>query len=139
MAKIKKGQKPNTSIPNASLSDIAFLLLIFFMVSTVFVTERGLKVVLPKAENRSKVPKRNVAHIYVEQYSNGEPHVNIDDVNYPIEKVSAIIGRKVMQNNKLLISFKTAAKTSYGIMIDVMEKCKQANALNVIFAADSEN
>lgn len=57
MAKIKKAARPETLIPTASMSDIAFLLLLFFMVSTVFVREKGLKVRLPKAEMIQKYPE----------------------------------------------------------------------------------
>ena len=46
MAKIKKAARPQAEIPTASMSDIAFLLLIFFIVSTVFVKGKVIKVAL---------------------------------------------------------------------------------------------
>jgi biopolymer transport protein ExbD len=62
MAKIERKTKVATEIPNASMSDIAFLLLIFFMVSTTFVKEKGLKVNLPQAEAIQKINRRNANH-----------------------------------------------------------------------------
>ena len=50
--------KVGSAIPTASMADISFLLLVFFMVSTVFVRYRGVPVELPEAEKIEKLESR---------------------------------------------------------------------------------
>jgi biopolymer transport protein ExbD len=67
MAKFEKKQKAGAVIPTSSMADIAFLLLVFFMVTTVLKLEEGLPISLPKAEAAQDIPRENVAHIWVDR------------------------------------------------------------------------
>ena len=131
MAKLKAKSKPETIIPTASMSDIAFLLLIFFMVSTVFVSERGLRVTLPDARSIEKVPRRNAVTIYVDRGGN----ISIDDFVVDIPTVRDIMIRKMYEDFNTITSFRTDRNTDYGIMADVMNQLREANALRVAFEA----
>ena len=131
MAKIKKKAKPETLIPTASMSDIAFLLLIFFMVSTVFVKERGLNVTMPQAEQIEKIPRKNAATIYVDRYGT----ISIDDMVVEIPQVSIIMQRKLAKNFNLLTTFRTDKETNFGIMSDILKQLQEANTLRVSFEA----
>ena len=51
-------------VPTASMADIAFLLLVFFMVSTVFVRFRGIPVTLPEAEKIEKLDQEGFKYFY---------------------------------------------------------------------------
>ena len=53
--KFARKSRVGATVPTASMADIAFLLLVFFMVSTVFVRYRGLKIELPDAEKIEKL------------------------------------------------------------------------------------
>ncbi|MDQ3605486.1 MAG: biopolymer transporter ExbD, partial [Gemmatimonadota bacterium] len=55
MALIRRQSKVNDKIPTSSMADIAFLLLVFFLVTTVFDEEKGLQVVLPEKGEESEV------------------------------------------------------------------------------------
>ena len=61
--RFQRVEEERPEIPTASTSDIVFLLLIFFMVSTVFKTEQGLQVELPSAMATKKVSMKHIAHI----------------------------------------------------------------------------
>ncbi|MEJ2503891.1 MAG: biopolymer transporter ExbD, partial [Gemmatimonadota bacterium] len=52
-------------IPTSSMADIAFLLLVFFLVTTIFDQERGLSLVLPEADRPQPVSPTNVLHLWV--------------------------------------------------------------------------
>lgn len=129
MAKIGARSKPETIIPSAGMSDIAFLLLIFFMVSTVFVQERGLNVTLPQARNIEKVPRRNATTIYVDRAGN----ISIDDYIVEIPSIENIMLRKLHEDYNTIASFRTDQYTSYGIMSDILQQLREANALRVSF------
>ncbi len=131
MAKIKKKTKPEIIIPTAGMSDIAFLLLVFFMVSTVFVKERGLNVALPRAAEIEKIPRQNAATIYVDRHGT----ISIDDYLVEIPMVQNIMARKKMENFNVIAAFRTDADASYGIMSDIMNQLRQADVLRVSFEA----
>ncbi len=131
MAKIARKTKIGTEIPNASMSDIAFLLLIFFMVSTTFVKEKGLNVVLPKAEAIQKINRQNAATIYV----NRAEIISIDDFALSVDQVSPMMMKKLAENPAIVTCFRTDAHVDYGIMVDIMNELKKANALRVSFEA----
>ena len=131
MAKIKKKTKPSTEIPNASMSDIAFLLLIFFMVSTVFVKEHGLKVTLPKANEIEKIPRSHAATVYVDRSGN----ISIDDMSVAIPDVNYYMQRKKSEDFNLIACFRTDKDTQYGLMSDVLNQLRNADVLRVSFEA----
>lgn len=131
MANIKKRPKPEVLIPTASMSDIAFLLLIFFMVSTVFVQERGLRITMPEAASVEKVPRRIATTIYVDR--NGT--ISIDDFQIDIPSVQYVMMRKLAEDFNTIASFRTDRNTDYGTMSDILNQLREANALRVSFEA----
>ena len=131
MAKIKKTTKPETMIPTASMSDIAFLLLLFFMVSTVFVREKGLPVRMPRAASIEKIPRTHSSTIYV----NRNGIISIDDFIVSIPDIKWVMQKKLSEDFNLLACFRTDRETNYGIMSDILNQLREANALRVYFEA----
>ncbi|NIP78095.1 MAG: biopolymer transporter ExbD, partial [Gemmatimonadetes bacterium] len=54
-------------MPTSSMADIAFLLLIFFLVTTIFDEEKGLSIVLPEQGEEAEVSQKNVLHLTIQQ------------------------------------------------------------------------
>lgn len=131
MATIERKTKIATEIPNASMSDIAFLLLIFFMVSTTFVKEKGLNVILPKAESIQKINRRNAATIYVSKSG----IISIDDFAIETDQIRYVMMKKLATNPSIITSFRTDRNADYGLMVDIMNELKKAEALRVSFEA----
>ena len=131
MARIKKIRKPDIGVPSSSLADMAFILLIFFVVSTTFVRERGLRVNLPRAESIDKIPRANAVTIYIDQHGN----ISIDDFLVDIPMVENIMRRKIQENFNMITAFRTDENTQYGVMQDVMNQMRRAEALRVSFEA----
>ncbi len=130
----RKTQK-ETFIPTSSMGDIAFLLLIFFMVTTIFREETGLPVELPRAEAGEEAKRELISNIYI----NREGVVSINDRITKVEYVSDIMARKLEENPQLIVAFKTDTHTDYGVVSDVMEELKDVNALRVFFNNDIES
>lgn len=73
---IKKKNREEGAISTAAMPDIIFMLLIFFMVSTVIRNERGLPVRIPAAVNAKKIEgKRNFSYCYVDT----KERISVDD------------------------------------------------------------
>jgi len=131
MKRLKKNSKINVGIPSCSLADMAFLLLIFFIVSTTFVRERGLKVHLPKAESIDKIPRVNAVTVYVD----GNGVISIDDFQVDIPMIEGVMYRKLAENFSMIVCFRTDVSATYGVMQDIMNQMRRANALRVSYEA----
>jgi biopolymer transport protein ExbD len=135
--KIQKSQKPLAVIPTASMSDIAFLLLIFFMISTKFVKGKGLKVNMPRVSSEAieKIVRKNAATIYVDPAGK----ISIDDFQTSLETMGdnliKIMTAKSSANPNLVTCFRSDEQTPYGIMADIMSQCQTASALRISFEA----
>jgi len=126
--------KRNNDIPTSSMGDIAFLLLVFFMVTVVFTDEAGLVVKLPRAEAGEEGIRDLISNVYI----NKQGLISIDDVIVPSTSVAPIMSRKVASNPFLIVAFKTDKATPYRVVDEVMEGLKEANAVKVFFNTDME-
>ncbi|RKZ24029.1 hypothetical protein DRQ23_01425 [bacterium] len=124
MKGLKKRSNPKAEIPTASMGDIAFLLIIFFMVSTVFSNEMGLQIMLPEKGEEVKVKSKNIAKVFVTKEGNvrvnGEP-VDLADLTSTARKM-------LVENPELIFSIKTDPDAKYEYMITVFDKLRLANA-----------
>ena len=127
--------KVGTAVPTASMADIAFLLLVFFMVSTVFIRYRGIPVQLPAAEKIEELEsRRNVTSIWVDR----QGVINIDDQTVSLDQVGRIIHAKMTANPRLVISIKGDGAAKFGLLSDVMQELRKVEALRVNFATGRE-
>jgi len=136
MAKFKRSAAPVAELPTASMSDIAFLLLIFFMVSTVFVKFHGIDVVLPKAESTMKIPdkRRNVVSVWIDR----QGRICIDDLIVDIRDVGRLMGGKVAQNPEMVTNIKVDKDARYGFVEAVFDEFKRGKVLQVNLGTESE-
>ncbi len=134
--RFERKSKVGQSIPTSSMADIAFLLLVFFMVSTVFVRHRGLQVLLPDAEKTQKIEtKRNITHIWASPA--GE--VMIDDMLVKdMPTLMRVVANKMQENPRIIVSIKADKRAPYGAISDVMEELRRAGALRINFATKRE-
>jgi biopolymer transport protein ExbD len=130
MAILKKKKRPGGDIPTSSMADIAFLLLVFFLVTTVFEEEKGLRIVLPEKSEEVEVSQKNVLHLTVQpdgvvQVKRGEsPQVQ------PVRssQISSIWRQEFSRNENLIAAVKTAPNAPYRFMIDVLDQLQAAGA-----------
>ena len=127
--------KVGSAIPTASMADISFLLLVFFMVSTVFVRYRGVPVELPEAEKIEKLEsRRNVLQVWV----SSEGVVSIEDRNFALVEVGRVVHRHMTVNPRLIISLRGDKDSEFGVISDVMEELRKVEALRVNFSTKRE-
>jgi biopolymer transport protein ExbD len=135
MKRIAKLHRQETEIPTASTADIAFLLIIFFMLTTVFRTEFGLKLILPTAEATERIMKRrNVAHVWLDKAG----RTSIDDNILDLSAVTSVCRDEVADNPDLIMVVRADQESEYGRVNDVLEALKEASALKITFATEFE-
>ncbi|MFO7654550.1 MAG: biopolymer transporter ExbD [Candidatus Krumholzibacteriia bacterium] len=135
MADFQRRTKKSTYIPTSSMGDIAFLLLIFFMVTTIFREETGLPVELPRAEAGEEAQRELISNIYIDRLG----RISVDDRLIQVRHIADIMGQKVTSNPQLIVAFKTDRYTPYGVVSDVMEELKEVNAVRVFLNNDIES
>jgi biopolymer transport protein ExbD len=132
---INRSTNSGPFIPTSSMGDIAFLLLIFFMVTTIFRQENGLPVELPRAEAGEEVNRELVSNVYI----NRTGQISIDDRLVQVKHIPDIMGKKISDNPQLIVAFKTDTYADYGVVSEVMEALKEVNAVRVFFNNDVDS
>jgi biopolymer transport protein ExbD len=134
--KLARRTKGGAEIPTSSMSDIAFLLLLFFMVTTVFSTEEGLNIILPKAEATQRIRlRRNTTNVWIDR----EGRVSIDDKLIPdVESFGNKLLQKLADYPDLVVLLRVDKNARYGQIIDLIEKMKEVKALKLTFATQYE-
>ena len=127
-------KKERTYIPTASMADIAFLLIVFFMVTTIFRVEKGIKVELPQATTTERLPRRNVARVWV----NKAGDISVDDKFMEVSEVEIVMAEKLNENPDMLVQIKGDKDTRYGDVAWILEELKKARAIKVSLASKEE-
>jgi biopolymer transport protein ExbD len=130
---LSKKSKVSDEIPSASMADIAFLLLVFFLVTTTFPKDKGLAVVLPEAESEVEVSQNNVLHIHV------QPNGTVDVRRGDSDNVQSVTARQIEQiwrsevagNENLIAGVKTHPDAAHRYMIAVLDALQLAGASRV--------
>lgn len=133
----KRKSKVASEIPDSSLADIAFLLLIFFMVTTVFRKEEQRDVVYPEAQATQQVDekRKDILHLWVEP----DGAVYINDVRTAVESVSDVVQPVfVASDRRLVVSIRADREVPYNDINAITEELRDAGALRVNFATDFE-
>jgi biopolymer transport protein ExbD len=125
-----KKSKVSDEVPTSSMADIAFLLLIFFLVTTVFPKDRGLAIVLPEESETVEVNQKNILHIVIQP--SGVVEVRRGE-SQQVQSVSAadiegIWRQDVASNPNLIAGVKTHPDAPYRFMIDVLDALQTAGA-----------
>ncbi len=130
--KFARKTKVNSEIPTASMPDIIFMLLIFFMVTTVLRQYSGLPIELPKAKRIEKLKsKRHTANIWVSK----EGLISIDDKLYDIESVKNVMYDKRVADPQIVVSLKADERSRMGLISDVHNQLRKADALKLNYSS----
>lgn len=130
--KIVKKSRVTAEIPNASMSDVAFLLLIFFLVTTIFNVEKGLDLVLPNANTTAKrINKKNLLELKIA----ASGRVTLDGQEVRVSEVEDLVRRRILENDKTICVIETHPRAYYGIMVDILDELKLAQATKITLRA----
>lgn len=132
---LARAAKAAPGIPTSSMGDIVFLLLIFFMTTTIFKHENGLEVSLPRAEASKKQKTEQLANVWVDQ----KGRISINDKLIYMGDIQAVMKRRLEGNPTMIVSFKADNRVKYETMNSIMEELKAINAVRVVFSSDIES
>jgi biopolymer transport protein ExbD len=124
--------RENVDINMSPLIDMVFLLLIFFMVTSVFVEETGVEIQKPTAASAQDLENKS---ILIAITPDGE--VIYDSQNIGVNGVRGLVTR-LLRSREMPVILLADENASAGVLVDVIDECKLAGAKQVSIATDRE-
>ena len=134
----ERKSKASQEIPTCSLADIALLLLIFFMVSTRFRTDRERPIAWPAASSTQRIDEKaqNILNVWVAR--DGSVYVN--DQRFAIDEVSDVVGPLyAASDRRLIVSIRGDRQVPYRAMDMLQRELVSAGVVRVVFATELED
>jgi|TARA_B100001996_G_scaffold3411_1_gene2906 biopolymer transport protein ExbD len=117
-------------VNSSSMSDIAFLLLVFFLVTTTISLDKGISLILPAEGNEMEVNKNNIVNVLI----NDQGKVLFGDKPTAIKDIKRKAINKINGNQNIIFSVLTTKRTKYKFYIEVLDQLKQAGASKISIA-----
>jgi len=121
MADIRRARAIAT-IPTATMADIAFLLIVFFLLTTSMSHDKGLGLTLPPHGTATRIPSRNITKVWI----NAAGEIMHDRELVTLELIERRIKLMTEENPNLIVSIKTDSDALYEYFVDVIDAVKQA-------------
>ncbi len=128
----ERRHRVSSQIPSVSMGDIAFLLLIFFMATTIFRSDPGIQVRLPEAETGERHEKEQVLHVWIDRNS----RVWIDERPVSRDQVSDWVTREMASKPGLVVAFNADVRAPYRAVAGVLDELREASATRVSFTSE---
>jgi biopolymer transport protein ExbD len=122
-------------IPTSSMADIAFLLIIFFLVASFYSVTRGIQFSLPKHDEAALTAEPEAA-VLIEIESTGA--LLVDNKPMPLADIRGYIGPKLQQNPTKSVILQTSLEAPYQAMTDVFDELRQVGVQNLVIPTNSE-
>ncbi len=118
------------AIPEGGMADIAFLLLVFFLVTTTMDMDKGIGIILPAEGQEIEINKKNILNLLISSSGN----VLLGGEAIAINQIDDRVKEEIRKNNKLIISVKAHEKAQYDVYIEVLDQLKKAKATRISIA-----
>ena len=141
MAFVKKQKPIKAMIPTCSMADIAFLLIVFFMVTTKFDLDRT-RVPLPKSEMRDEVPKGSAYVVIYKHKDTGNYEYKFSDgqqMSHPVPDLAVLdadVSATAAADPGTPVVIKADTETPYQYIDDVMDLVRRAGLEDIVLLTD---
>jgi len=130
--KINRKNKTSNEISTSSLPDIIFMLLIFFMVTTVMREYEGLDILLPKAEKIEKLEsKRHTVYVWATK----EGLISVNDKIINVSDLSNVMFMKLSQDPKITVSLRSDEDSRMELISEIHTQLRKAQALKLNYSS----
>ena len=130
--RIARRARHHNAIPTASMADIAMLLLIFFLSTTIFKPRDALSVRLPGTYSGDRLRKEQTIRVWLGP--GGE--VSFNDSLVPPDRVGDLLAVKLAQNPNLMIALYADARVPYALVARIIDQMQNARAPRVTFTTE---
>ena len=127
---ILKRQRKVDEVNSSSMADIAFLLLIFFLVTTTISMDKGINIILPADGSEKEVDKNNLVNIAM----NDQGKILVDDSPKLMTEIKSFAEKRIAANSKIIFSVSTHERTKYQDYVSLLDELKKARATKISIA-----
>ena len=129
---IIKRQRKVDEVNSSSMADIAFLLLVFFLVTTTISMDKGINIVLPAEGSNKDVNVNDIINVVLA----ADGSVVFDDRQHRINEVKSLVENEIRRNKNMIFSIKTSPRSNYQDYILLLDEFKKARATKISIAND---
>ena len=130
--KLNRKNKTSNEISTSSLPDIIFMLLIFFMVTTVMREYEGLDIILPRAETIEKLEsKRHTVYVWATK----EGLISVNDKIINVNDLSNVMFLKLSRDPKLTVSLRSDEDSRMELISEIHIQLRKAQALKLSYSS----
>jgi biopolymer transport protein ExbD len=132
---LRKRLRSPAEVPTSSMADIAFLLIVFFMLTAVFATTEGLQFEYPEDDpTQLDVQPEEAIHIKII----GEGNYIVDRTPMSEAELGGYVQMKMGQNPEKPVIIQTQAEVPYFVMVDVFDLMKYLEVQNISIPTQTE-
>ena len=116
------------------MADIAFLLIVFFLVTTTMNQDKGLSLHLPPVGETKEIKSKNICNVWINDKDQIAFFENDDLTMVKFADLRQQIEGRLAANDKLIISLKAERGSTYRMFVDVLDELKLAGATRISIA-----
>ncbi len=129
----ERGKRIRIHLDIAPLIDIVLLLLVFFMLTSNFIMQPGIKITLPKAKISKPQEEENII-VFITK----DNKIYLNDREISIDELKDALEEKLKTAQKKIVVLKADEKINLGLAVRVMDIAKEAKAENLIISTEME-
>jgi biopolymer transport protein ExbD len=132
--KIQRREIP-AEIPTASMADVAFLLIIFFLVASFYSVTRGIQFSLPQHDEAALTAAPEAATL-IEIASSGA--LTVDNRPMQLQELQGYLGPRLARNPARSVILQTSLDAPYEAMTNVFDELRQVGVQNLVIPTSAE-
>lgn len=129
-AKIEKGKLDITP-----LVDVVLQLLIFFMLSSSFVMQSGIKINLPDSKHKEQPQEKENITISITR----ESLIFLDETKMLLPELKEAFTKNIQKNPNIILIIRADANVTHGRVVEIMDLAKQSGLNKISIATQTEN
>ena len=129
---IAKRKRKVDEVNSSSMADIAFLLLVFFLVTTTISMDKGINIILPAEGSNKDVNTEDIINVALA----ADGSIVFDEKLKKIHEIKSLVENEIRKNKNMIFSIKTSPRSDYQDYVSLLDEFKKAKAKKISIAND---
>ena len=129
---IAKRKRKVDEVNSSSMADIAFLLLVFFLVTTTISMDKGINIILPAEGSNKDVNTEDIINVVLA----ADGSIVFDEKLKKIHEIKSLVENEIQKNKNMIFSIKTSPRADYQDYVSLLDEFKKARAKKISIAND---
>ena len=129
---IGKRKRKVDEVNSSSMADIAFLLLVFFLVTTTISMDKGINIILPAEGSNKDVNTEDIINVVLA----ADGSIVFDEKLKKIHEIKSLVENEISKNKNMIFSIRTSPRADYQDYVSLLDEFKKARAKKISIAND---